>query len=62
MKARDFMMEHLLKDAEGKLEDEISVGKLKRDQILMYALLGDPATHLRIPDLLEATVKRTRNA
>jgi len=59
MKARDFMMEQLLKNAEGKLEEKIDIGKLKRDQLLMYALLGDPATRLRIPDALEAAVERT---
>jgi hypothetical protein len=36
--------EILLKNAEGALEAEINIPKLKRDQLLMYALLGDPAT------------------
>lgn len=38
-----------LKDVEGKLEPEIDVAGLQRDQFLMYALLGDPATRLRFP-------------
>lgn len=58
MKARDFVMEQLLKNVEGKLEEEINVQKLRRDQMLMYALLGDPATRLRLPEPLEATVER----
>ena len=51
-------MEMVLRDVEGKLEKEIDVAKLRRDQILMYALLGDPATQLRLPDRLEARVER----
>lgn len=59
LKARNPIAESLMRDAEGKLDKEISVAKLKRDQILMYALLGDPATRLRFPEPLEASVKRT---
>lgn len=59
IKARNFLIERVLRDVEGKLEDKINVEKLRRDQILMYALLGDPATRLRIPQPLQATVERT---
>ena len=59
MTARNFLIERVLRDVEGKLEDEIDVEKLRRDQILMYALLGDPATRLRIPEPLKASVWRT---
>ena len=52
-------MEMMLRDVEGSLEKEIDVAKLRRDQVLMYALLGDPATRLRLPEPLEASVERT---
>ena len=56
--ARNFLVEQVLRDVEGKLEDRINVQKLQRDQALMYVLLGDPATRLRIPARLEARVER----
>jgi hypothetical protein len=59
MKAQDPMVEMVLSDVEGKLEDRINVERLRRDQCLMYALLGDPATRLRLPDPLKASVRRT---
>lgn len=59
MKQGNFLVERILRDVEGKLEEEINVAKLRRDQMLMYALLGDPATRLRLPRPLEATVERT---
>ena len=58
-RTRDFVMEMVLRGAEGSLEKEIDVEKLRRDQMLMYALLGDPATRLRLPDPLEASAERT---
>jgi len=56
--ARNFLVEQVLRDVEGKLEDRINVQKLQRDQALMYVLLGDPATRLRIPAPLEARIER----
>jgi len=58
METRDLIMERLLANVEGKLEDKINVLKLRRDQILMYALLGDPATRLAIPNKLAARIER----
>ncbi len=58
-RTRDFLMEMMLRDVEGSLEKEINLEKLRRDQTLMYALLGDPATRLRLPEALEASVERT---
>jgi len=52
---------HQLKEAEGKLEKEINVKKLKRDQLLLFAFFGDPATKLRFPQQLEASVKKVEN-
>lgn len=59
MKANNPIMDRLLRDAEGSLGGKIDVARLRRDQILMYALLGDPATHMRTPQRLTATVERT---
>jgi len=55
----DFLAERVLRDVEGKLEATIDVEKLRRDQMLMYALLGDPATRLRLPLPLQASIERT---
>jgi hypothetical protein len=59
IKARNLLLETVLRDVEGKLEPQINVGKLRRDQILMYALLGDPATRLRVPETLKVALRRT---
>ena len=50
-------VENKLKDIEGKLEKEINVEKLKRDQMLMFAFLGDPATRIRLPRKLNGSVE-----
>ena len=55
--ARNPLAERLLRDIEGKLEDRINVDKLRRDQTLMYALLGDPATRLHLPDRLRGKIR-----
>jgi hypothetical protein len=55
--ARSPMVERLLRDVEGKLEDKINVDKLRRDQMLMYAILGDPAAHTRLPNRLRGNIK-----
>jgi hypothetical protein len=57
-RASNFVVETILKDAEGGLEKEIDTVKLRRDQLFIYAMLGDPATHLRIPRKLHGTVTR----
>ena len=62
MKARDLIMEQLLVNIEGKLEEKMNVANLRRDQILMYALLGDPATRLYLPDQLHASIKYSAGA
>lgn len=43
----------LLKDAEGSLEEEINVARLKEDQFSLYNLLGDPATRVAPPAVME---------
>jgi len=57
MKTRDIAIEQMLCDVEGKLEENINIAKLRRDQILMYALLGDPATRLHLPEQLDGKIK-----
>ena len=58
--AHDFVMEMALRDAEGSLEPTIDIEKLRRDQALIYALLGDPATRLRLPDPLQVSARAHR--
>ncbi len=57
--ARDFVMEPMLVNVEGKPEEKMNVAALRRDQALMYALLGDPATRLFLPRELDATVEHS---
>ena len=57
LKGRNFLIEKLLCDVEGKLEDTINIAKLRRDQMLMYTLLGDPATKLRLPGKLDVELE-----
>lgn len=62
LEEKDFLVEQMLKDAEGKLEDEIDVGKLRRDQPRLYAVFGDPALRLPLPAPLEASVEKRDGA
>jgi hypothetical protein len=57
MKSRDIIIETLLLNIEGKLETKLDGNKLRRDHILMYALLGDPATELHMPETLECKIE-----
>ena len=57
----DAMMEGMLKNAEGKLEAEIDIKKLRADQRRMYALLGDPALRIALPRELKARIDRDGN-
>ncbi len=56
---RNILIEKLLTNIEGSIDEEINKPKLFRDQILMHALLGDPAMRLPIPKPLKFTVKLT---
>jgi hypothetical protein len=58
LETRDLIMERLLINIEGKPEEKMDVTRLRRNQILMYALLGDPATRLPIPDKLQGRIER----
>jgi len=57
MRARNPFIERMLRDVEGKLDDQINTTKLRRDQMLMYAILGDPATKLRLPERLRGKIR-----
>ncbi|HPF41105.1 MAG TPA: C25 family cysteine peptidase [Phycisphaerae bacterium] len=57
-KARNPLIESVLMEVEGKLDAEIDVAKLRRDQALMYSILGDPATKLRLPGDLDVILRR----
>ena len=59
LRAHSPLVQNILLESEGKLENTIDVAKLKRDQLLMYALLGDPATRLRLPRKFDASCRRT---
>ena len=58
IQSRDLIIESMLSNVEGKLEEKIDIGKLRRDQMLMYALLGDPALKIRLPEKLHGKIKR----
>jgi len=58
---RNVLIETVLPNVEGTLDEKIDVGRLRRDQMWMYALLGDPATRLRAPGKLSARVERAGN-
>jgi hypothetical protein len=55
---RDLIMEPVLKDMEGSLDEKIDVAALRRDQLRIYALMGDPATRIRVPRALSASLER----
>lgn len=52
------LIERMLKNVEGALEVEIDIPKLKRDQVQMYAYLGDPALAIALPRELEVDVEK----
>ncbi len=54
---RNFLVETALANAEGSLEARINTASLRRDSRLMYVLLGDPATRMRLPKPLEVHVE-----
>ena len=49
LRAQSPVFEAVLAPIEGTLEATLNTGRLRRDQLLLYALLGDPATRLRLP-------------
>jgi len=58
MKVDDPAVEQLLLGVESKGDQQIDKEKLRRDHMLMYEIIGDPATAIMIPQPMEATIKR----
>ena len=58
VQTRDLIIESMLSHVEGKLDVKIDLTRLRRDQMLMYVLLGDPALKLKLPEKLHGTIKR----
>ncbi len=54
---RDFLMERVLLGAGGDDTSNVDTEKVRRDHILLYALLGDPATALGFPEALESEIR-----
>ena len=54
---RDVVLELALLDVEGKLDERLDVARLQRDQLLLYAILGDPATRIRLPQPMDLAVE-----
>jgi hypothetical protein len=52
------LVEAALVGAEGALEEKMNVQRLRRDHLLLYALLGDPATRLKLPQPLHGRMTR----
>lgn len=57
-KKRDALVELVLANIEGKLEGKLDTPRIRKDHVLLYALLGDPATRLKQPLPLKATFER----
>lgn len=49
----------MLQDVEGHLGDRLDLAQVKRDQALVYAIFGDPATRVRLPRPLKTSIERT---
>jgi hypothetical protein len=58
---RDVLAELILRQVEGTLDGELDLARLRRDHMLMYALLGDPATHLKTSRPLQTDLERTQD-
>ena len=52
------LIELMLAEVEGKLEGKLNTPRIRKDHLLLYALLGDPATRLKRPHPLRTTFIR----
>ncbi|MFT4641190.1 MAG: hypothetical protein ACI8T1_004526 [Verrucomicrobiales bacterium] len=52
------LVELMLAEAEGQLEGKLNTPRIRKDHLLLYALLGDPATRLKRPQPLKTTFTR----
>ena len=55
---RNALVEMVLANIEGKLGGKLDTPRIRKDHLLLYALLGDPATRLKQPLPLKATFER----
>lgn len=53
---RNFVLESILKNVEGKLGASSDLVRMRQDHLLMYAVLGDPATRVPLPYRLASNV------
>ena len=58
-KSRDILAEKILLDSEGNLGTPLDLRLLKRDNLFEYAVLGDPATRLKVPRKAEIALEKT---
>jgi hypothetical protein len=59
LRSRDILAEKILLNSEGNLGTPLEPARLKRDNLFEYAVLGDPATRLKVPGKAEITMERT---
>lgn len=57
-KHRNPIIERLLLSTDGYVGEERDLSKLRRDHVLWYAMLGDPAMRLRLPRRLHGKIRR----
>ncbi len=57
-RAQNPLVEALLAQVEGTLAAQIDTGRIRRDHMLLYAMLGDPATRLKLPRPLHGRLRR----
>ena len=60
--ARNPLAETLLRSVEGDHGERLELSELRTNQALMYAILGDPATRLHLPDRLHGKIVRDGDA
>ncbi len=59
---KNVFVEAALFDAEGMIDGSLEHYELRRDQFLMYAIFGDPATRMKLPGKLHGQVTREAGA
>lgn len=62
LKQRNAMLERLTISLDKDVAVPSDLDEIRRTHVLMYAVLGDPAMPLRLPERLEVTVERSRGS
>ncbi len=60
-KRRNALIDGVAGIIERRRGEDGDIAKLWRDHLLMYAILGDPATRLRLPERLHGKIRRRRD-